>query len=494
MPRLLNRYAEDKAEKRYVDFDDLLRLATRLMTQDHEAAAAYRWRFRHLVVDEFQDVNPLQYDLLRAWLGDGDDLFVVGDPHQAIYGWNGADARYLDHFDRAFPPERYPGMEVLHLRDNHRSSPQVLAVAAAVLATGRLVPHRPDGPLPEVVEHVDADAEARAVARDVRERHGPGRPWSDQVVLVRTNALAAVVAGALGRAKIPHRLRGADQLLGRPVVVAALHRLRRERYESVLADLRAGEPPERSDDPERDLEDQATLVVLSQEYETFESQPSGPGFAAWLTAALRSGEGDGRHRDAVEVSTFHAAKGLEWPVVHLAGLEDGLVPISYATSEEARDEERRLLYVAVTRAQDEVRFHWSHQRVAPSGEVRDQAPSPWLADVNAAVERLAEAAQPVDGRHHLDRPRADLLARHPVVRTAEDDALSRLEAWRAQAARAGRVTDEAILDDSTLRALAEARPASRAALEAVPGLGPVKLARHGDALLEVLRPVRLVEP
>ncbi len=262
----------------------------------------------------------------------------------------------------------------------------------------------------------------------------------------------------------------------------------------MLADLRSGEPPERSDDPDRDLEDQATLVVLSQEYETLESQPSGPGFAAWLSAAVRSGDSDGTGRDAVEVGTFHAAKGLEWPVVHLAGLEDGLVPVSHAGSDEARAEERRLLYVAVTRAREEVRFHWARRRVAPSGEDRDQQPSPWLADIEAAIGRLAVAARPVDGRHHLDRPRADLLTRHPVERTPADAALTRLEAWRAQAARAARVEAEAVVDDVTLRALAEARPTSTTELAAVPGLGPVKIAHHGDDLLAAVRPIRHVEP
>ena len=132
---LLDRYAEAKTEARVIDFDDLLRLTLRVMERDAQAAAAQRWRFRHLFVDEFQDVNPLQYRLLRAWLGDGDDLFVVGDPHQAIYGWNGADARYLDRFEEAFPVDRFPGVAVLHLRDNYRPTRQLQARPAHSAAT-----------------------------------------------------------------------------------------------------------------------------------------------------------------------------------------------------------------------------------------------------------------------------------------------------------------------------------------------------------------------
>ena len=492
MPHLLDRYAEAKTESRLVDFDDLLRLALRIMERDAPAAAAQRWRFRHLFVDEFQDVNPLQYRLLRAWLGDADDLFVVGDPHQAIYGWNGADARYLDRFEEAFPAERHPGVAVLHLRDNYRSTPQVLATAAAVLATTRLVAHRPDGPMPTVVAHADEAAEARAITRDVRERHGPGRPWSTQAVLVRTNAQGAVITEALSRAGIPHRLRGADQLLGRPGVVDVLRRLRREPYAAVLADLRS--PPSdvgteatalAAEDADQAAEDRATLVILAREYEALDPEPSGPAFASWLVAAVRSGEG--ADKDVVEVSTLHAAKGLEWPVVHLAGLEDGLVPIGYAKTPAARAEEQRLLYVGVTRAQDEVRLHWSRTRVQ-GGEARERSPSPWLPPVEAAITDLLVAARPVDGRHHLEAPRAELHARHPDPVEGVDEVLTRLAAWRAQTARVARVAPQAVVDDRTLHAIAEAHPTSVEALTGLPGLGPIKAARFGDGILAALDP------
>ncbi len=499
MPHLLDRYAEAKVESRVIDFDDLLRLTLRVMERDAQAAAAQRWRFRHLFVDEFQDVNPLQYRLLRAWLGDGVDLFVVGDPHQAIYGWNGADARYLDRFEEAFPADRYPGVAVLALRDNYRSTPQVLATAAAVLATSRLVAHRPDGPLPTVTAHADEAAEARAIARDLRDRHGPGRPWSTQAVLVRSNAQAAIVTEALGRVGIPHRLRGADQLLTRPAVTAVLSRLRRESYEAVLADLRSPPVARETDDAPssgpvdarvaedaaRDAEDHATLVVLAREYEALDPSPTGPAFASWLVAAVRAGEGP--DRDVVEVSTFHAAKGLEWPVVHLAGLEDGLVPIAYAKTPAARAEEQRLLYVAITRAEEELRLHWSRTRMQ-GGEARERSPSPWLAPIESTLLDLQVAARPVDGRRYLATPRADIHAHHPELEATPDDAVTRLEAWRAQAARAARVPAQAILDDRTLRAIAATEPTSTEDLVGVPGLGPVKAARFGEALLAALRP------
>ena len=476
VPQLLQRYAEKKAAARVVDFDDLLQLALRIMRSETNPAKAFRWRFRHFFVDEFQDVNPLQHQLVKGWLGDGTDLFVVGDPHQAIYAWNGADARYLDRFEEAFPPERYPDVAVVHLRDNYRSTPQVLATAAAVLGTSRLVPHLPDGPVPEVHEHEDEAAEARAVVRLLGDAHEAGRAWSRQAVLVRTVAQGAVLGQALAAAGIPHHLRGSDQLLARPLVQSTLARLRRERFDTVVGALRA----DLDDDEGTDADDRAVLVTLAHEYEAMDPAPTGDGFANWLVAALRSG--DGADADAVTVSTFHAAKGLEWPVVHLAGLEDGFVPVGHAKTEEGRAEEQRLLYVAVTRAQVELHLHWARTRVLADA-VRERRPSPWLAPIEAALARLAEAAEPVDGRHLVAGPHEALRSRAP----AADPVVERLEAWRAQAARAARVADVEVLDDVTLQAIADARPDDAEALAGVPGLGPVKAARFGDALLAAVR-------
>jgi ATP-dependent DNA helicase UvrD/PcrA len=477
MARVLRRYGERKHEARLVDFDDLLRMAIRVMTDDAEAAAAYRWRYRHLFVDEFQDVNPLQHRLLRAWLGDGDDLFVVGDPHQAIYGWNGADARFIDLFLDVYPTRRYPNAAVVRLADNYRSTPQVLAVAGTILDTARMVAHRPDGELPVVVEHRDGRAEARAVARDLRSRHGQGRPWSTQAVLVRTNALAASIGQALAAADIPHHLRGSEHLLQRPAVSAVLQRLRRDPYEVVLGDVR--QALEDADD-ETGADDLATLLALSREYETLDPAPSGAAFAAWLAAAVRSGDGD--HGDVVEVSTFHAAKGLEWPVVHLAGLESGLVPISYAKSDEARAEERRLLYVAVTRAEEEVRLNW-----AASRDGRDRRPSPYLADIELAIADLAAGRVPADGATRARQARAELRAARDVPPGEGSEVVQALRVWRSQKAKEAGVPAYVILHDKTLHAVADARPGTHRELLALPGLGPVKVQRWGDDLLEVVR-------
>src|SRR5439155_15325814 len=192
MASLYERYETEKSRRGVVDFDDLLVRCGTLLRDDTAFAAAQRWRFRHLFVDEYQDVNPAQAALLEGWRGTSDDLCVVGDPNQAIYSWNGADPTYLSAF-----AQREPGATVIRLEDNFRSSPQVLTVASVVLAAGgvraELRPHRPNGPLPSIRSFANERDEARAVARAARGKHRPGTAWSRIAVLARTNAQLVVL-------------------------------------------------------------------------------------------------------------------------------------------------------------------------------------------------------------------------------------------------------------------------------------------------------------
>ena len=216
------RYEQEKRKRGLVDFDDLLLLCAARLERDPSFAAAQRWRFRHLFVDEYQDVNPLQDRLLRAWMGDRTDLCVVGDPNQAIYSWNGADASFLLDF-----AEHHPGAEVVELSDSYRSTPQVLAVASAIIGGRPIGAHRADGPPPVVVGYQSDVDEANGVARAVRDNHRPGRPWSSQAVLVRTNAQTTLFAEAFRKASIPYRVRGANRFLDEPDVGDLLQRFDR---------------------------------------------------------------------------------------------------------------------------------------------------------------------------------------------------------------------------------------------------------------------------
>jgi DNA helicase-2/ATP-dependent DNA helicase PcrA len=513
--RVFARYEEARRERRLVDFDDLLRVCRRDLLRDTDFAAAQHWRFQHLFVDEFQDVNPLQQALLDAWRGDRLDLCVVGDPNQAIYAWNGADPEALRRF-----PRRFPSAEVVRLTENYRSTPQVLAVANAVLlGGGRGVDHdgalratRPDGPVPAVHAYDDDRSEAQGVARAVRDHHAPGATWASQAVLVRTNAQIPALEEALSAAQIPFRVRGGAPLLDQPEVKAALGQLRRARggFDEALADLASTDAVAGTGD--RAEERQANvdaLLQLARDYAAVEPSPSVPGLLSWLSSTTRADQPD-RQGDAVEITTFHAAKGLEWPVVHLAGLEQGLVPIGHARTGEALAEELRLFYVAVTRAERELVCSWAGQRRYRDREVRRDR-SPYLDTVVAACAALRAGTDPAEvGRevaearrapaprerpHRRSRSRPDLprAAGAPAPADLDDEGralLDALRAWRSEKARAAGMPAYVICNDRTLVEIATSRPATPDQLLAVHGLGEVKVGRFGDELLALVGTTR----
>ena len=287
---------------------------------------------------------------------------------------------------------------MIRLTENYRSSPQILAVANAVLAGGALDgtasaaeasasalrANRPDGPAaPHPRPSPTTPPRPGPSPAPSATTTGPTGRWSAQAVLCRTNAQTAVIERALHQAGIPFRVRGGGGLLDQPEVKAALRDLQRHTgdFATAVADLQATadrwplrrprrrradrstgrrRPASADDDADGQSDDRAAnlgaLVRMAHDYAALDSRPTGAGFVAWLTDATRADQPDGSG-DGVEIATFHAAKGLEWPVVHLAGLEQGLVPIGHARDDDALAEERRLFYVAVTRAESRAAVH-----------------------------------------------------------------------------------------------------------------------------------------
>ena len=496
---LYERYEKERRRRGVVDFDDLIWWCGDALETDAEFQATQRWRFRHLFVDEFQDVNPAQLRLLRGWLGDRPELCVVGDPDQAIYSFAGADPTYLTGFSRHFP-----GATVVRLGSNYRSTPQVIAAAGAVLADGgnrrpTVRTPRPDGPAPAIVAYADDEAEATGVAGELRRAHGPSRPWSSMAVLYRTNAQSARFEQALGRDGIPLRVRGAARFLERPEVRATLDAMAESAriapgrdFTSIVTDLGAEATNERA---EERREHEEMLARLGGEYLAADGGPGSlDGFRAYLEVALRGSDDLGAGHDAVELLTFHRAKGLEFDTVFVAGLERGLVPISHADTRAEREEERRLLYVALSRAERALHLSWAQRRTIGLRTV-DRKPSPWL----TVVEDAFADAPPTEGRsprgsEHIARARAqarDAKSKQqptsgPSLPTPDPDLLAALVEWRRNLARASGVPAYVIFHDSTLAAVAGVQPRTRRALLALPGIGKVKAERHGEALLDLV--------
>ena len=369
-------YVQAKRTRRVLDLDDLLADCARLLTEDDEAGRAARWRHRHVFVDEYQDLNPAHRRLLNAWVGHRPDVCIVGDPDQAIYGFNGASP---DLFERV--TQDWPQATIVTLSDNFRSTPEIVALATAVRGSGG-VSRRPPGPVPTVTAHTTDLAEAAAVAEAISARRVPGSSWSGVAVLARTNARLRMVASALDQLCVPWRLRDPRPLADRPAVRAWLSAVPDK---SPVADL--GEHVAE----DAVVSDGAALIRAVAEFRAVAPMGTVGGFASWLDATgVTADEGDGT---GVDLATFHRAKGLEWPAVWVIGVEDGLVPLAGADVAE----EQRLLYVALTRASDELSVSWTGRR-GRSGCRR----SPWIDDIERARAALASEPAPAVQRLRFD--------------------------------------------------------------------------------------------
>jgi DNA helicase-2/ATP-dependent DNA helicase PcrA len=436
--RLYAAYEELRAEHHVVDFESVLELTAAILAEHRFAAAAVRDRYSYFVVDEYQDVNPLQKLLLDEWVGGRDEVCVVGDPRQTIYSFTGATPAYLAGF-----AAEYPGATVIRLVRSYRSTPQVVALAnrlsgaagagaagagsagagsawagaagaaegwrgrgaarAAGPASGAgrrrpgpaygadaLVAQRAAGPEPVLTEYRDESAEAAAVARQAAALIAAGTAAGQIAVLVRTNAQTRAHEQALAEAGVPFQVRGAERFFDRAEVRQAVALLR-----AAARSASAGEDPAAQVRPvlsglglSREApvgrgaarERWESLEALAQLAEEFFAA-SGQATLADLAAELdvRSAIGQAPQPTGVTLASLHAAKGLEWDAVFLPGLTDGIVPIVYARSDEAIEEERRLLYVGITRARQRVWLSWALAS-SPGGR-RGRKPSRFLDDI-----------------------------------------------------------------------------------------------------------------
>ena len=497
------RYEHEKRRRGLIDFDDLLSRCAEAIERDPEFAGGQRWRWRHIYVDEFQDLNPLQHRLLLAWLGTSLDLCVVGDPNQAIYGWNGSDPGLLGSFS-----SRWPGAEVLRLDANHRCTDQIVRVAAAVLGPegAGLSGVDRQGPAPAVHGFDSERAEARAIAGGLLAAHKAGRPWAAMAVLTRTNAQLSVLRESLSAAGVPWWSAASAALLDDPAVREVLAALRSgspgpttRPLRAALADLREILAEAGSPEPAAAL---GALLETGTSLLSSRPDASVSDWLAWLPATAKDRSDRTAAPDRVTLSSFHRAKGLEWDLVWVAGVEEGLVPLGRSASGVALEEERRLLYVALTRAVDELHISWSATRAFGARPV-PRRPSRWLEAVADAASAM-ESAEP--SRSAGDDPWRDRLAaqraalRQSAARAgrplgrrtpehwpeADDRIRQALLSWRLEAARASGVPPQVLLHDVTVEAMASLRPRTMDDLLSIPGFGAVKAGRYGPVLLDIL--------
>lgn len=527
--RVFASYENAKRDRGRIDFEDILLCAAALMSEHAEIAETIRRTYRHLVVDEYQDVSPLQEALLNLWRGNRAELCVVGDPAQTIHSFAGAQAGYLTGFG-----QRFPDATVIRLVRDYRSTPQVVRCANSIMAPPNddaarqgfrpvvLQAQQSAGPEVEFVESPDESGEAADVADWLAQQAAEGVAFRDMAVLFRINAQSPPIEQALADRNIPYLVRGGERFYERPEVRQALLTLRTtartmtgteqgsavEQVKDVLITLGwTQQPPEGAGALRERWESLAALLSVAEDLqaEADVEAAASEGSSEALSLAAVSAELDRRAEaqhvptaQGVTVSTLHSAKGLEWDAVALLGIHEGSLPFVLATSPEQVSEEQRLLYVGVTRARRLLRVSWSRTR---NGNGQARKPSRFLQSVLPDSLRA-----PANGQRAARRSRHSALSMHcrscgrslteaaerkigrhlDCPATYDERTMALLREWRRQEAADQKLPAYCIFTDATLIAIAEGRPRSTADLIKVQGLGRTKADKYGEHLLAII--------
>jgi DNA helicase-2/ATP-dependent DNA helicase PcrA len=516
---VLTAYEQIKTDRGLLDFEDVLLVTAGALAERPDIADEVRTTYRWFTVDEYQDVNPLQQRLLELWLGDRDDVCVVGDPHQTIYTFTGATPRYLETFRAT-----YPQATEVRLVRCYRCTPEIVSLANGVIAkaapdnrapTAPLVlrSQRPSGVAPVVTAYGDDVEEAESVARRARDCIRDGVAARDIGVLFRINAQSEVLEEAFAEVGVPVVLRGTERFFDRPEVREAVTRLRGaarsgaetgslgDEVRGVLASAGwSAEAPRTTGAVRERWESLSALATLADEL----AEGLGDSLSAFV--AELDARAEVQHApvaDGVTLASMHAAKGLEWKVVFVVGCSEGLMPLQHAETPAQIEEERRLAYVAITRAADALHLSWARAR-QPGGRGH-RSVSPFLVDAGAvAAGESSGSVQRGRGKSKGERSRKG-PARCRVCRkglvTAEErtlgrcrtcpsnlneDLLEALREWRLAESRERGVPAYVVFTDVTLVAIAEQQPTDDEALMEIPGIGPKKLDTYGAAVIDLV--------
>ncbi len=501
--RVFAAYEQVKRDQGRMDMEDIMLLTAGTLADDERVGAQVRAQYKWFVVDEFQDVSPLQSALLDLWLGGRHEICVVGDPAQTIYSFAGADAAYLREF-----PAKHPDAARIELVRNYRSTPEVVAAANALLADTpsqgvALAAQQPSGPQVTYAALPDEVAEATDVADHIVRLRSQGVALAEMAVLFRINAQSETFEEALAAKQIPYVIRGAARFFERPEVKQAVTLLRGTARsggggDSLVDDVTATlsglgwspAPPAGRGQTRDRWESWQALVTMADE-----QARAGLNLGEFVDELdRRAAEQHAPQASGVTLGTLHAAKGLEWDAVFLCGLQDGTLPITYAETPAEIEEERRLLYVGMTRARTHLRLSWSLAR-NPGGRA-SRRPSRFLDGVRPDDPAL----MPAESRRRrrgavtcrecgrmLSTGQEKKLGRCSDCPASYDEALfERLRGWRKERADTEKVPAYVVFTDATLQLIAEHKPASAKDLLRINGIGQTKLDRYGEDVLALL--------
>jgi len=492
--RLITAYEDVKTERSVIDFEDVLLMLGDMLATQGGMADEVRRQYRHFVVDEYQDVSPLQQFVLDQWLGGRNELCVVGDPSQTIYSFTGATPHHLLTFSRT-----YPGAQVVRLVRDYRSTPQVVHLANQLLArAGRaggahqaleLVAQRPSGPPVQYTAYDDDESEAKGIAERVGRLLAAGTRASEIAVLYRTNAQSEAFESALADAGVGYLVRGGERFFQRKEVRDAIVLLRgaarstdpdvamTEAVRDVLGSAGwASSPPAARGAARERWESMQAIVALADDVAGLAAASGAPAPTVAAFVAELDERAAAQHAPTVEgvtLASLHAAKGLEWDAVFLAGMSEGLMPISLAETDEAVAEERRLLYVGITRAREHLEVSFARSR-NPGGRASRRR------------TRFLDGLWPDDPAAQRGRRSRSGQARVQLTGEYDRELFDRLREWRLQVAQETDKPAFTVLVDTTLAAIAETRPRTVPELARINGLGPAKIEKYGATLLEIV--------
>ncbi|MDQ3954302.1 MAG: ATP-dependent DNA helicase UvrD2, partial [Actinomycetota bacterium] len=526
MSSVFRRYEDGKNQRGLMDFEDLLERTIRMFQEEPWAREEFAARYQAFTVDEYQDVNLLQETLLREWLGGRDDLCVVGDDYQSIYGFTGATPRHLLEM-----PGRFANTNVIRLESNYRSTPQILDVANRLVpslggAEKVLQPTRPAGDEPALRSFKSGRSELSFIVGRIRSLQADGVPLENMAVLYRVNFRSEDFEEALAAEGIPYQVKD-GAFLSRTTARQMLSVLTRSRSTAVVAEVRKlAERAGYIEDPPDDLgekeltrqKDMARFIGLAEEFG--DDTRTCAQFAVDIHARFGT-EGEGR---GINLMTLHRAKGLEFDAVFLPRVETGELPFKRSRSPEAVVEERRLFYVGITRAKTHLCISWvsdgkrkpspfltelgaggaplsvgdrSRRRtprephhaaavgmtMALSGGFRGEIQS---IEENGVTVRLdGEGEMTVDFGERVAVGGRTLPLGPPEA--AGDGLLEELKRWRRKRARSDGVPAYVVFHDATLDEVARRKPQSLDDLADIAGIGPTKLERYGTEVIEACR-------
>ncbi len=453
-----------------LDYNDLIKFTLYIFHTHEDIKLKWQKRLEYIMIDEFQDIDSLQYELMEALCGYHKNLFIVGDPDQTVYTWRGADVKYLLDFDR-----RFPGTKTIMMMENYRSTPQILAAANSLIDKNHnrikkeLIPVLPTGESVLCHHARTAEEEAEWIVLQLHELHDRGVPYRDMTVLYRAHYVTSAVEEVLLKRKVPYTIYSGVQFFSRKEIKDALSYLRMIAYKDDLSFRRVVNTPKRNmgrrrmeylekaaekrgcslyDALVRDLDEDifkgtkaSAFVSLVEAYAaSYAQRPVSEVLAALLNesgyeealrtegsqerldnlaelkqavyefettcgeeatlehylthVALFTNADAGEPGDKVKLMTVHAAKGLEFPYVFLCGMNEGIFPSRRTRTRPAMEEERRLAFVAMTRAEKRLFLTEAEGR---NTDGSPRYPSRFLLDIDPALIE------------YTDEPREELI-------------------------------------------------------------------------------------